>query len=320
MAIECFLCSDKENNDDNKIIKCANCLFSAHVLCYGIPVEDHFMCAPCRENVSAENISCAICLKKGGALKTTTDEKWAHVMCALFTKDAEFVDSETMEPIDISNCRMNKKAKCTFCDESHGVLKCKKRNCKENLHVSCGLANGSLREILNTKDGSLMFIGYCAAHAKEDAECRRLSADHIKRVLKSRTRKRLQEQAAKSNAEWIKNAIEEDDHEASIVCNDISDEATEITSENADVSNDRQIEQSNKPDGNVSQTGNSVVSTSSNGEDSEESSTRGGNSTAQKRNAKSLDEDDVSNLLDNSEDSHQCYKDDCIKRVSISQS
>lgn len=113
MEIECLLCSD-EQTEDNQIIKCKNCSFSAHVLCYGIPDAGNFICAPCRENQCADDIECAICLKKGGVLKTTTNQKWAHVMCTLFMKGAEFVDSQSMEPIDISNCKLNKKLKCTF--------------------------------------------------------------------------------------------------------------------------------------------------------------------------------------------------------------
>lgn len=320
MEIECLLCSD-EQTEDNQIIKCKNCSFSAHVLCYGIPDAGNFICAPCRENQCADDIECAICLKKGGVLKTTTNQKWAHVMCTLFMKGAEFVDSQSMEPIDISNCKLNKKLKCTFCDATFGVLKCKKRGCQKNLHVSCGLSHGTLREILNTKDDdkTLMFIGFCAEHAKSDEESgKRLSADHIKRVLHSKTRKRQQLQAAKSNAEWIKDQIEnEDEDEASFICpnDDGSDDLEQIIAENSNCSNSQHIE-------------NSIIT--HDGDDVQPKESHPENTDIDA--ASFVNVEHLSNQNDNNgctEDSlkesdaqnpHQCYKDHHIKRVSISKS
>lgn len=87
---KCVLCSD-DGADGNEIIKCTKCTLSAHVLCYGILEADNFICSPCAKSVHVNDIECALCLKKGGAMKTTTNGKWAHVMCALCSKDAQFI-------------------------------------------------------------------------------------------------------------------------------------------------------------------------------------------------------------------------------------
>lgn len=214
--IQCSLCAEEES-DSNKIVQCQKCTLSVHVLCYGVLNKENFICAPCREELCASEIECAMCLKKGGALKMTTNEKWAHVICALFISGAEFTNDEEMEPIDISRCKFNKNKICIFCNATFGVLKCKKKGCTKVLHISCGLENGTLKEIAQ-KDGSIEFVGFCEEHAKNDAKGeKRLSADNVKRVLQTKIQKRQQTQAARCNAEWIKEQLENEDGEASFI-------------------------------------------------------------------------------------------------------
>ena len=43
--------------------------------------------------------SCELCPSKTGAFKRTDNERWAHVVCALYIPEIKFGDVTTMEPI-----------------------------------------------------------------------------------------------------------------------------------------------------------------------------------------------------------------------------
>jgi len=45
--------------------------------------------------------SCCLCYVRGGALKRTTDARWAHILCALLLPGVAFKDSVCKEPISV---------------------------------------------------------------------------------------------------------------------------------------------------------------------------------------------------------------------------
>lgn len=198
MALNCILCADNPQ-EDNPILKCEKCDLSVHALCYGINDFDDFVCAPCLSNVSVDQIQCEICHRGNNAMKKTTSEKWAHVICALFTNGAEFVSKDAMEPIDITNViQLKKKNVCVFCNGGFGTLKCCSNKCKKIVHPSCSLEHDCVQELLNDND-SITFLGFCLEH-KPNEKSKRLSSDNIKFAKFSKQRKNA---AAKKNADWI---------------------------------------------------------------------------------------------------------------------
>jgi hypothetical protein len=44
---------------------------------------------------------CCLCYVRGGALKRTTDARWAHILCALLLPGVAFKDSVCKEPISV---------------------------------------------------------------------------------------------------------------------------------------------------------------------------------------------------------------------------
>ena len=88
-------------------------------------------------------------------LKKTEDNRWAHVLCALYVPEIKFGNVTTMEPIIVGNIPVssfNSKI-CYICEENKvegkqwGVcLQCSKPSCKVVFHVSCGQARGLLVE------------------------------------------------------------------------------------------------------------------------------------------------------------------------------
>lgn len=55
------------------------------------------VCYGLRHNLLLQK--CELCPSREGALKPTSQGKWAHVVCALYIKEATFGDTEVMEPI-----------------------------------------------------------------------------------------------------------------------------------------------------------------------------------------------------------------------------
>ena len=56
-------------------------------------------------NIYIDEISlkqeCCLCCLRGGALKPTTDGKWAHVVCALTLPEVKFENPTRREPINL---------------------------------------------------------------------------------------------------------------------------------------------------------------------------------------------------------------------------
>lgn len=60
----------------------------------------NWQCARCVQGtIPAE---CVLCSLRGGALKPTTDEKWAHIVCAIAHAEVLFNSVSSREPIDTS--------------------------------------------------------------------------------------------------------------------------------------------------------------------------------------------------------------------------
>lgn len=89
-----------------------------------------------------------------GAFKRTDDNRWAHVLCALYIPEIEFGDVTTMEPIIVSGVPASSFNRiCCICEENKSTKKdagvcltCFKPNCKVSFHVTCAQSRGMLDE------------------------------------------------------------------------------------------------------------------------------------------------------------------------------
>ena len=119
-------------------------------------------------------VKCELCPLKGGALKKTDTNGWAHVVCALYIPEVRFQDTRAMEPIIISRIPRDKFAKnCHICEESNqerkanygACMNCNWNSCKFSFHVTCGQKFGLLTEEEESRDGSsVRYCGYCPTH------------------------------------------------------------------------------------------------------------------------------------------------------------
>ncbi|XP_007189092.1 lysine-specific demethylase 4C isoform X4 [Balaenoptera acutorostrata] len=121
--------------------------------CYGIPsheICDGWLCARCKRN--AWTAECCLCNLRGGALKETKNNKWAHVMCAVAVPEVRFTNVPERTQIDVGRIPLQRlKLKCMFCRHrvkkvSGACIQCSYGRCPASFHVTCAHAAGVLME------------------------------------------------------------------------------------------------------------------------------------------------------------------------------
>ncbi|XP_078114878.1 lysine-specific demethylase 4B isoform X2 [Sander vitreus] len=132
------------------LLCCSSCHMQVHASCYGVKpdsVSDSWMCSRCA--AGAWTVECCLCNLRGGALKTTTDDRWVHVICAIAVAEARFVNAIEREPVDVSAVPDTRKnLKCVFChgktaNQNHGAcIQCSFENCATSFHVTCAQIAG----------------------------------------------------------------------------------------------------------------------------------------------------------------------------------
>lgn len=199
----CAVCSEESAPvEDNPLVFCDGCNVCVHKACYGIlsiPTGDWF-CSKCAylrakskgqageaptavtdldTKKNSQTVSCQLCPSKEGALKKTNYGKWAHVVCALYIKEASFQNTDHMEPIILNEIPKHRfQQTCYICVENGHQAEattgacsiCEKAACKKAFHVTCAQRKGLLCEIFkkNTKPELVIYAGYCAEHIPAD--------------------------------------------------------------------------------------------------------------------------------------------------------
>ncbi|KAM8874724.1 lysine-specific demethylase 4B isoform 1-T2 [Spinachia spinachia] len=132
------------------LLCCSSCHMQVHASCDGVKpdsVRDSWMCSRCA--AGAWTVECCLCNLRGGALKTTTDNRWVHVICAIAVPEARFVNAIEREPVDVSAVPDTRKnLKCVFChgktaNQNRGAcIQCSHDNCATSFHVTCAQIAG----------------------------------------------------------------------------------------------------------------------------------------------------------------------------------
>ena len=121
---------------------------------------------------------CALCPHRGGALKETTDGRWVHLMCALWTPECAFVNPNKMEPVGCYDSKNKivgfhnfpfssfENEKCVICKTRGGsLLRCtNEAGCKSMMHPRCVWKKGLAMQA-NVDKRRFKFKLCCPTHA-----------------------------------------------------------------------------------------------------------------------------------------------------------
>ncbi|GJZ43981.1 histone-lysine N-methyltransferase ATX2-like protein isoform X1 [Tanacetum coccineum] len=84
---KCNLCHMDEEYANNMFLQCDKCRMMVHARCYGElePVDGVlWLCNLCRPGAPEVSSPYCLCLVTRGAMKPTTDGRWAHLACAMW--------------------------------------------------------------------------------------------------------------------------------------------------------------------------------------------------------------------------------------------
>ncbi|KAG9447430.1 hypothetical protein H6P81_013558 [Aristolochia fimbriata] len=149
---KCNVCHMDEEYANNLFLQCDKCRMMVHARCYGEEPKDGvlWLCNLCRDGAPRGPPPCCLCPVTGGAMKPTTDGRWAHLTCAMWIPETCLLDVKKMEPIDGLE-RINKdrwKLLCSICGVSYGAcIQCSKSTCRVAYHPLCARAAGLCVEL-----------------------------------------------------------------------------------------------------------------------------------------------------------------------------
>ncbi|KAF9581173.1 putative PHD type zinc finger protein with BAH domain-containing protein, partial [Lunasporangiospora selenospora] len=118
---------------------------------------------------------CVLCSKSSHrypqALKRTTGNNWAHVLCAVWIPEVSFVDMTLLSPIEsIGSIRLERwKQVCSICKQQTGACVSCGEGCKRVFHVTCAQEAGyvvafEMQPAKNVKGGLMVPRIWCPIH------------------------------------------------------------------------------------------------------------------------------------------------------------
>ncbi|XP_031556170.1 lysine-specific demethylase 4C-like [Actinia tenebrosa] len=162
------------NDTESPLLCCETCRVVVHESCYGtdnLTSEKPWKCDRCRQDDEDDirSAHCCLCCVRGGALKKTTDNRWAHIGCALTIPEVAFQDIGNRNDINTDKVPQGrKKLKCSICrsvssDLQSACVQCCAGKCATAYHVTCYILAGNK---LEPSDWPQPVETYCERHSR----------------------------------------------------------------------------------------------------------------------------------------------------------
>ncbi|KAK3835742.1 MAG: hypothetical protein J3R72DRAFT_451185 [Linnemannia gamsii] len=178
--VPCAVC-DNFATPDSQILSCSTCHLAVHPDCYGtastVPSRK-WNCDTCVNNQNptcSTSYNCVLCTKTSDdqpqALKRTTGHNWAHILCAVWIPETNFVDVEALSPIEsVGRIRHERwRQTCSICKQKAGACITCGEGCKKAFHVTCARDAGykiafEMQPTKNVKGGLMVPMVWCPNH------------------------------------------------------------------------------------------------------------------------------------------------------------
>uniref|UniRef100_A0A7I4ABP8 PHD-type domain-containing protein n=1 Tax=Physcomitrium patens TaxID=3218 RepID=A0A7I4ABP8_PHYPA len=162
---DCCICNGGKVEENKPVNTCKQCFVHVHQSCSGTRGKLH----DDQSRVIAPAYSCALCPKKGGALKpTVVTQKWAHVTCALHTNETSSVDPDVREPIDSITAVVERaheqEDRCGLCGMNKGI--CSVKGCRAPYRSSFKASQAALLELRQPDQEAGGVRSICPRHAR----------------------------------------------------------------------------------------------------------------------------------------------------------
>ncbi|CEO97891.1 PHD-type domain-containing protein [Plasmodiophora brassicae] len=157
-------CCDVCREVDGELVYCSSCEVAVHSHCYGAPLsvaipEGDWICDGCTWGQTV----CALCPRMGGAMKRTTDWRWAHIGCAIWVPEVYFRFADRCDALDLMQIPANRYTmECFVCKTKRGAaFKCSDPSCSQTFHVPCAMVRGVTFEYKEVSGAPDLVYAYC---------------------------------------------------------------------------------------------------------------------------------------------------------------
>ncbi|XP_078433868.1 histone-lysine N-methyltransferase TRX1-like isoform X2 [Wolffia australiana] len=192
----CDVCHMDEEYEDNLFLQCDKCRMMVHAKCYGeLELKDGALwhCHLCRPEAPKITPICCLCPVTGGAMKPTTDGRWAHLACAIWIPETCLLDVKKMEPIDgLSSINKDRwKLLCSICGVQYGAcIQCSSTSCRVAYHPLCARSSGLCIEpedvdqvhLASSEDDDsqcISLLSFCKRHRQQPKESQPSEECHV---------------------------------------------------------------------------------------------------------------------------------------------
>ncbi|KAF9194953.1 putative PHD type zinc finger protein with BAH domain-containing protein [Haplosporangium sp. Z 11] len=178
--VPCAVCNGIPVQSE-QLLSCHECHLTVHRDCYGILPDvpnRQWSCDTCLNNhnpTCSTTYNCVLCTKTSDqqpqALKRTTGNNWAHILCSIWIPETTFVNVGKLSPIEsIGRIRPERwKQTCSICKAKTGACVGCGEGCRKAFHVTCARDAGyriafEMQPAKNVKGGVMVPMIWCPNH------------------------------------------------------------------------------------------------------------------------------------------------------------